>query len=450
MELKRLMKWLRVLFIRLSLQWKIALSILFTFIIVLPAVSLSLFYSTSLLDRLTIVIDQDVKLGRSASEMSLTMLDIRRYERNYRMFGSDTERESVERLVAHAESLVIASRGIVPRSERDIINELANYLDIYSNSFMMLVEHISQNPPQTTESQRLRLSRRLNDFQTTYRNIITLLDKANTAERDSILYKAGRDIDAFSLDMLAITDNTGQPSYIQENLERSRQGFLDNAKVLGDRSWDNMQRHRMESLQVEARAKRNIISVLLVTGLICIFMIFYLPRYIVRPITSLNRVFKRAEGGDLKAFAPVVSNDEIGDLARSYNRMIERLSSFDSLKTQKIISQKRAFDRFLEALNIPACILTNDFIAVYYNAEFASLFGEHIPPKSPEGGLDIRQYESMGDFYDEVKQKLGEISNNIVVTFHGHSDVPIKMRGRIVRNALMKLESIVLIGFPED
>lgn len=445
-ETRHAMRRLRKFIIRLSLQWKIALSIFFSFIIILPTVSLTLFYFTNILQRLTVVIDQDVTLGRMASTLSLTMLDMRRYERNYRMFGSQIEQENVQRLIAYADSILVVARDIAPSSEKQMISEISNHLEIYSNSFLMLVEHVSQNPPETIDQKKSRLSMRLNDFQAAYRKILSQLDAVVPAERDSIYTAATRDLDIFSIDMLSISDTKGQPAYIQENLDRSREMFLAAVDNLGERSWDNMRRHRLESLQTEARAKRNIITVLIVTGFVCIFMVSYLPKYIVRPIKYLNSIFRKAEEGDLKAIASYISNDEIGDLARSYNRMLERLQLYDTLKTQKIASQKRAFDRLLENLDVPACILTGDLVAVFFNASFISLFESDVPAKPPDGGLDLKQIESMSVFVENIRNKLDDIPNTLIVEFTDIAGNSVAMKGRVVRNTLMKLESIVLIG----
>jgi len=431
--------------VRLSLRWKIALAILFTFVIILPSVSLTLFYFTDLLERLTILIDQDVKLGRMANDLSLTMLDIRRYERNYRMFGSQAERESIESLIAHADSIITEAGKSSQPTSAPLIDQLADHLDIYANSFMMLVEHISQNPPETGVEQKAKIARRLNDFQKTYRDILDRLDNADPADRDSILVSANRDLDIFSFDLLAMSDRDVQPEYIRENLDQSREAFLHTADELAGHSWENMQLHRLASLRAEARAKRNIISVLMLTGLICLLTALYLPRYIVRPITHLIRVFKKVEEGDLSASAATLTNDEVGDLARSFNRMIENVRVFDDLKTQKIASQKRAFDRFIENLDKPACILTRELNAIFYNAAFTALFSGDIPPRPPETGLDLKQIESMADFASVIRKKLSETANNFIVEFHA-GDRLIRMKGRGVRNPLMKLESVVLIG----
>jgi len=434
-------------FMRLTLQWKIALSILSAFVMVLPSVSLSLFYFTNLLDGLTVITERDVKLGRTATDLSLVMHDIGRHERNFRMFGGRTERESVEKLIARADSIIRDTRATASPGERDILTELSGHLDMYSNSFMMLVEHIAAHPPETSDAQKARLSKRLGAFQSIYRKILADLEKASPAERDSILVKAEHDLDIFSLDLLAMSGDQEQPSYIKENLETSRKLFLTKADELSRRSWENMRLHREETRQVEARAKRNIISVLILTGLVSIFMILYLPKYIIHPISSLNRVFRKAEEGDLKAFAHIHSHDEIGDLAMSYNRMLERLAAFDDLKTRKIASQKRAFDRFVENLDMPVCILSIEFVALFYNAAFASLFGKSVPLKPPDNGWDAKKSESMTSLVEALKARVAENINNFLIEFEDIDGNPVRMKGRVVRNSLMEPESIVLIGF---
>jgi len=430
----------------LSIHWKIAISILFAFIIILPSVSMSLFYFTSFLSKLTVITDVDVRLGRMATELSLTMLDIRRSERNFRMFGGRSERESAERLIAHADSVLGQAHLIAPASEKELIDELRGHLEIYSNSFNMLVEHIGRYPPETAVQQKTRLSRSLNEFQAAYRSILSRLEQASADKRDSILAEAVKSLDIFSLDLAEPPSQGGQPLYIQDNLDRSSRDFLSMAHLLAERSWENMQDHKEESLRIDARAKRNIITVLILTGIVGVFMVVVLPRIIMRPITLLSRTLKKAQDGDFKAITPVQFHDEIGELARSYNNLIERFRRFDELKTQKIASQKRAFDRFIENLDTPACILAKDRTAVYYNTLFSELFGPSVPPKPPENGLNISQVESMRVFAEGVRQKVGENANNFVMEFHDSSGAAVRMKGRIVRNALMKLESVVLIG----
>lgn len=53
--------------------------------------------------------------------------------------------------------------------------------------------------------------------------------------------------------------------------------------------------------------------------------IYFLSRYITRPITSLNRLARRIAEGNYEIRSHNKSRDEVGSLARSFNRMADRL-----------------------------------------------------------------------------------------------------------------------------
>ncbi|MCE5249081.1 HAMP domain-containing protein [bacterium] len=433
---------------RLSIRRRIAIAILMSFIIILPSVSLSLFYFSGLLRGIKTITENDVRLGRMASDLTLIMLDIRRDERNYRMFGNPTERTGIEEKIARTKSLVSEAYKITPVQDQDIINNLSDHFTVYSNSFNMLVEHITENPPEEEVLKRARtqFSQKLLDFQTTYLKILTEIEKASPAQRDSVLSRANENLSDIFLNFATSESQTMQPSYIQENLENSRQDFLETAHSLAEKSWENMEAHKEESLRIEARAKRNIISVLIVTGLFCILMVTYIPRYIVRPITSLNRIFRKAEEGDYYARAVVQSNDEVGDLAVSYNQMMNRLRGYDELKTKKIASQKRSVDRLLENINVPICILNDKLFATYYNTLFANLFVSIIAPKPPAAGLDFSKIHEMGKFVEELRKKILHAENEFVLATTLPDGTGKTFKGRLVRDHVMSLESIILVG----
>lgn len=417
-------------------------AIFLSFIIILPSVSLSLFYISSLLGSLTVITDTDVRIGRMATDLSITMLETRRYERNFRLFGNPSDRDHVHTRLATADSMLTEMETAAPQSYGGTFKDLSEYLDIYTNSFSSLEEHVAQNPPE----QRLTdLSRNLTEFQETYRRILQEVEDASEAERDSIMAEKIAAMDEQTLNMLSLTESPGEPVYILENLEQSRQSFLESAHTLATMSWDSMQEHKRESQMIEARANRNLITVLIITALAGVMMLRVLPRYIMRPLTSLNRIFVKAREGDLSAYATVQSNDEIGDLASSYNQMIERMRLYDGLKTRKIASQKRAVDRLLEQIETPACILTAELKAVFYNSSFATLFGKNMPKRAPEGGLDISTLDTMEQFAAALKKKLAMTSNNFSFSCSVDGG-QITFQGRMVRNAVMEPESIVLIA----
>ena len=68
------------------------------------------------------------------------------------------------------------------------------------------------------------------------------------------------------------------------------------------------------------------VSVWLLLSLLFLFvLVFFLARNIVRPIVKLKRSVAKVEAGDLLVQADISSDDEVGQLARAFNRMTRAL-----------------------------------------------------------------------------------------------------------------------------
>ena len=439
------------LFGRFSIKRRIAFAIFLSFTIILPVVLMSLFYFSSILSNIYTITENDVKLGRMATDVTIIMRDIRRDERNFRMFGNDKERENIEKNIAEVRKIIHETEQIVPREYESIVAELSNHLNIYSNTFDMVVEHISKNPPREEVLKKIRSSvdHSFDDFLKTYRQMIESLDNASSSERDSVLAEINEKIESFSYNLFLDSASSGQPEqphYIQENLENSRLNFLKSAQLLAQKSWENMEFHKEESRRIEARAIRNIITVLFITGILCIIIVTYLPRYIVKPITSLHRTLKIAEKGDYNVQAVTQTNDEIGDLVVSYNQMLRRLQLYDTIKTKKIAAQKRSMERLLDQINVPVCILNEKLNVQYYNDLFARYFDSVFPSKIPNGGFEIFNIVVLKDLFDELHKNTTSGTREFVIRIPDiHGNVRL-FNGQIVRDTVMNLESVIITG----
>lgn len=100
-----------------------------------------------------------------------------------------------------------------------------------------------------------------------------------------------------------------------------------------------------EMPQAEAFAPANRLAVFLaVLGLSLAAVLgigtYLLARQIARPVLEVSDTALKVAEGDLKARAPVMTDDEIGLLAQSFNEMTERLSTlYDEIQTE--ISERR-------------------------------------------------------------------------------------------------------------
>ncbi len=109
---------------------------------------------------------------------------------------------------------------------------------------------------------------------------------------------------------------------------------LEGAQVIGVHRW--LERHGLglivEIHQEEAfaPAQRLALSILL-SGLLLVALlaggISFAARRIARPILAITGAAARVRDGDLSTRAPATTADELGDLARTFNRMVEQLAA---------------------------------------------------------------------------------------------------------------------------
>lgn len=132
------------------------------------------------------------------------------------------------------------------------------------------------------------------------------------------------------------------------------------------------------------RASQLVVSIF-ITGLLGVFFLFvslnyYINRIAVSPIKRISRFFKSVVQGQegLTTRFPVTSSDEIGELARSFNQMIDHLR--ESQERLRISEQKyrRVFEDSKDTIMVADC----DGFIIDINPAGVDMFGckrrEHI------------------------------------------------------------------------
>ena len=75
-----------------------------------------------------------------------------------------------------------------------------------------------------------------------------------------------------------------------------------------------------------------IILLFIITLVLSRFLGYYFARRIARPIENLSEISTNVAKGDLTQLAPVKSGDEIGELSSNFNKMVEGLREWESVK----------------------------------------------------------------------------------------------------------------------
>jgi len=143
------------------------------------------------------------------------------------------------------------------------------------------------------------------------------------------------------------------------------------------------------------------LSLLAFIGLAAIMVIA--PRYLLRPIRSIERGLKRAERGDLGAFVDVKRGDELGELADSFNRAMSMLRAYDRLKTDRIVAEGQRVAMLAEHVPGGVAIVDPDHLTVLVaNSSLSKLVG-----MSP-AGLEVHDILALD--FEDIDRDLREVA----------------------------------------
>ncbi len=226
------------------------------------------------------------------------------FKRNLEISSSvEYAKNLVPSLEAEARRLVILHKGDSLKQVRQIIRNLQNKL----------------SPEIAWDSQPLRKD--LTQFQET----VELLRKI------IITYENKIDIQ---------NQNDHGPSLSDEAREQEIKGLafhlmrlLKRAEVIQKASLKNRSR---QTAMVIRNVKNGTIILMLVAFIVALFVPWALYIYIKKPIRYLEKGTEAIGGGDFDHQIPVMTKDELGELAKSFNNMAKSLKELDTLKSDFI------------------------------------------------------------------------------------------------------------------
>lgn len=111
---------------------------------------------------------------------------------------------------------------------------------------------------------------------------------------------------------------------------------------------------------------------------------FLLSRSLLRPIRTLTTSAVALGEGDLDREVPVVSRDELGELARSFNQMAAKLRAFREATTAKVVRAQRTLEATLTSSPDPVFVVSAGGAVEFRNPAAVELaaqpvFAEGLP-----------------------------------------------------------------------
>ena len=369
---------------RLSLRTRVSLSIFFSFLVLMPVTGLSLFYLNGILDDVLNITQVDARFVDSARSIRAGLDAAAGAEFAFVLFRENSYLEQNRRLMDQVRRTTLDDLSHLgsPETGFDRIPAMVGQYEVTMTQVADLHAGPSKSsqPPGDFEKALARLQARLR----------SLRDRAEE-ERDPqarrrLFEEMRKAADSVPEEMLE--------SAREENPDRTRlldetsriRGRIDAiAEQIQDRALAHMETHRLHVVSLSNRAERNLLTTIVLTGMVGIYLVLFLPSRVVRSLRRITHVLQQAQRGDLDVSTLETGSDEVGNLAAHLNRLLQQVRTFDDLKTERMLLAERRLGILVDNLE-EGIILVDDEM----NPAFVSRRARQLLDARPEGADDAR------------------------------------------------------------
>jgi len=148
---------------------------------------------------------------------------------------------------------------------------------------------------------------------------------------------------------------------------------------------DNMIQADRHARELSARSTRYMIMAIAIGFLIALFFASRLQRSILSPIKSLTSSAQELGEGNLDQVVPVVSSDELGQLADTFNKMAAKLRTYRQVTSDEILQARQMTEVTFSAFPDPIIALDENGAITFKNpAADALMAGLKLDGQLPE------------------------------------------------------------------
>jgi two-component system phosphate regulon sensor histidine kinase PhoR len=250
---------------------------------------------------------------------------------------------------------LMVQRQIEQASLRDISSNLSSQAFILQQSFTNIDNQTQDQIQQTVEQIGRRIDTR-----------ITLLTKAGVVIADSEFSPAEMDNHRYRPEIIAANKSTiGQSQRYSRTLQKPMLYVAVSAMASNSNLGYIRTALSTERIDEEINyLRRVIITAASLTGLIALFIGYWLAMSFARPLRQMTLIAKNYAHGRYQLRIPSHRRDEIGDLARSLNQMADiSAQRFDIIKTER-----DQLSTILKSMNEGVITVTSEGLITHVNA----------------------------------------------------------------------------------
>lgn len=206
----------------------------------------------------------------------------------------------------------------------------------------MIVTLALENTAPAYRNQELRKAS--DDFEL---NLRMQLNKVTAKEEQELTQQLKKDFESFRDNLKELTstkevtiDVFMQKRYIDEML-----------KSVHDLNEKMIQQRTLEANKIANKVTMGMVILGTFFFMFAVIAMFYFPSYVADPIQSMTESIRQIARKNYSERIAIKSGDEIGEMAKSFNLMAEKLEEYESINMTQVLSEKKRTETIVSRMN---------------------------------------------------------------------------------------------------
>lgn len=228
-----------------------------------------------------------------------------------------------------------------------------------------------------------------------------------------------------SLDLAAEGKSKEAYTFYVNSVKPQRELLSEAANKLAEYQENSAKELNIENNKKFGQATFFFITIIVTGILILLAFGIWVTRMITVPLREIGFLMKRAEDGDLTSEATYHSNDELGQLASSYNHMMESL--------------RNTIARVHESAELVVAASVQMRASAEQSSEASSHIASTIQELTVGSERQLRSIEESTDTVEKISQYAGDINSNTAsVSSNANDTARISAEGKIAIDKMIK------------
>jgi HAMP domain-containing protein len=362
----------------------VSLSVFFSFLVLMPVTGLSLFYLNGILEDVISITQVDARIAKAARSIRDNLKDAAGTELAFVLFRENSYLEQNRRSMDEIRRTTLEGLSHLgsPDSGFSRVAGLASQYEVTMTRLADLyaAPAVSAQPLGDFEKALSRLEAHLRSLRDQAE------EEKDPSARRRFFEEMRKTADSISQELLeSAQEESPDRARLLDETSRIRERIDAIAEGIQNRALAHVEAHRNHVVSLSNRAQRNLLTTIVLTGIVGIYLVLFLPSRVVRSLRRITHVLQQAERGDLDVAMLETGSDEVGNLAGHLNRLLNQARTFDELKTERMLRAERRLGILVENLE-EGILLVDDEM----NPVFVSRKARQLLDARPEGADDAR------------------------------------------------------------